>query len=513
MKRFIIFFAAMACALCLPSVATAQNNKPADYSLQDKQQPDAIYRLIREAYLITDTGINYNYRKEITILRNRTLVAYADKGETFITYNPALENLIINECYTIQQDGTRVETPANAFILQLPSNCTDCARFSGLREMAIVHTGMELGCTIVLDYTIQRKSTQLFEKVQLTQDCPVERYEILVEGPRNNTLVHRVNQVVKNNTQTIRVEKQQHFLRVVAHNLEQSYADAYLPAHEEIYPIVSFSNDPRAEAQGNEYALAAPQQWFVYNNQERCSDAQDWLARNAENDPVAYATAIHSYVANHVNYNAIAPALLNYRIASAKETWQSNCGTAADKAQLLSALLRQAGIAAHVENAERVVFNANGTDYYCSPVSKQAPQPVHVTEIKGAIAPEAKTTITDINEDYAKITLSDLSQCPFHLAYLASQRTAPLHVPAMHLETSYNDGLPKGSKILTAPTDVKATGNGWKIISTVKQDGKRLLAKRTLIVDKAINLSGDEYRKFRQALIDWYTAGTITIKK
>ncbi len=512
MKRIIIFFA-VAIALGMPATAMAQNQKPADYSVQDKQQPDAIYRLIRESYRVTDSGTTYNYRKEITILRNRTLVAYADKGETFITYNPAFETLTINECYTIQKDGTRVETPQNAFVLQLPSNCTDCARFSGLREMAIVHTGMELGCTIVLDYTIHRKSTQLFAKVQLTQDCPVERYELTVEVPARQIPIYDLNSVARKNKnidfQTFVNDPQNgtNGFKLVASNLEQSYVDAYLPANEEIYPTISFCNDSRG--------LVAPKHWLSFNNHERCSDAQDWLARNAENDPIAYATVIHSYVVNNVNLNRIDPALLNYKVASAKETWHSNCGTAADKAQLLSSMLRQAGIASHVENAERVIFETNGSSYYCSPISKQAPQQVNVTPIKGAIPQEENTILTDINEDYAKITLKDLSQCPFNPAYLSSQRVAPLQVPAMHLEVSYNVGLPKGSKVLSKmkKIDVFGTDVKWEITSNIKQEGNRLLATRTLIVNEDMNLSGEEYRKFRQALIEWYAAGTITIKK
>ena len=71
-----------------------------------------------------------------------------------------------------------IKTPENAFILQLPSECTDCGRLNDLREVAIVHTALEYNCTIVLDYTLYRKSTCLAERFNLNQDCPVKRYEI-----------------------------------------------------------------------------------------------------------------------------------------------------------------------------------------------------------------------------------------------------------------------------------------------------------------------------------------------
>ena len=142
-------------------------------------QPDAEYNLIRRSYKVNKDGsMDIRYRKEIKLLRNRAITAYADKGETFISYNPSFETLTINECYTIMADGTKVVTPQNAFVLQLPAECTDCGRLNDIREMAIVHTALEYNCTIVLDYTLHRNSSLLVERFNLNQDCPVKRYEI-----------------------------------------------------------------------------------------------------------------------------------------------------------------------------------------------------------------------------------------------------------------------------------------------------------------------------------------------
>ena len=120
-------------------------------SMQATTQPDAVYKLIRKSWKqLPDGSIEIRYRKELTLYRNRAITAYADKGETFIEYNPAFEELVINECYTIRPDGSKVQTPANAFVEQLPSGCADCGRYNGIREMAIVHTGLEYNCTIAV---------------------------------------------------------------------------------------------------------------------------------------------------------------------------------------------------------------------------------------------------------------------------------------------------------------------------------------------------------------------------
>ena len=75
-------------------------------------------------------------------------------GETFIVYDPAYQQLKINESYTRQVDGTIVTTPANAFVEVLPSAAANAPAYNGLKEMVVVHTGLELGATIYLDYTV-----------------------------------------------------------------------------------------------------------------------------------------------------------------------------------------------------------------------------------------------------------------------------------------------------------------------------------------------------------------------
>ena len=79
-------------------------------------------------------------------------------GETFITYNPDFQELIINEAYTIRKDGSKVETPRNAFNPMLPEGCTKCERLNGIRTMVVTHTALEYDAVIVLDYTIRSKN-------------------------------------------------------------------------------------------------------------------------------------------------------------------------------------------------------------------------------------------------------------------------------------------------------------------------------------------------------------------
>lgn len=151
--------------------------------LAQSSQPDAEYLLLRRTYTTNDDGsMDIRFRKEIKLLRNRAVTAYALNGETFIEYNPQSELLTINECYTLTPDGRRVEPRESAYVEQLPSHCADCGRLNHLREMVVVHTGLEEGCTVVLDYTLHRLNSNLYDHFDMMQRYPVRRYEVVVNG-------------------------------------------------------------------------------------------------------------------------------------------------------------------------------------------------------------------------------------------------------------------------------------------------------------------------------------------
>ena len=94
------------------------------------QQPDAIYKLLRYEWTVNADGTtDYHYRHEVQILRNRALTAYADKGETFVVYNPDIEELTVNEVYTLQK-GNRIKeclvvsTGKNCFLAQIKGDAS-----------------------------------------------------------------------------------------------------------------------------------------------------------------------------------------------------------------------------------------------------------------------------------------------------------------------------------------------------------------------------------------------------
>lgn len=442
---------------------------------QNYGQPDAEYLLIRRSYKTYPNGsMDIRYRKEIKLIRNRAITAYADKGETFITFNPAFENVKINEAYTIMADGTRVETPSNAFVLQLPSECTDCGRYSGIRELAIVHTALEYNCTIVLDYTIQRKSALLSEMFDLNQDCPVRRYEIRYADGHTQIL----------------------------EDLPQTVNDPYMPAKKGYDVMFQLGDKP------------------VYTAESGLALARNLLASLKKDDDLATIAAIRDWVVDDVHLNPINPARVNYVMTPASEVYLSNCGTYIDKTGLLAALLGEAGYPAKIIDNSISVFGdkplevevtVGGQAYRLSATQKGAllTNAQREAKEKKGIEPVYIDRALEWKPDtlvdgYYRFTLPEESVgLKINPALLAPHRTSDLQASTASEFYHYTIDLPKGVKLLGDEIDIDySIPNVGAVSVIVKQKGTKLLITRRLNLRKNVVTSA-EYASFRRIMTDW----------
>ena len=89
-----------------------------------------------------------------------------------------------------------MKTPDNAFVEVLPAAAANAPAFNALREMVVVHTGLELGATVNLDYSITSKPGYLPEINvcrQLEQSSPVKEYEISITVPQGQRLEYSLD--------------------------------------------------------------------------------------------------------------------------------------------------------------------------------------------------------------------------------------------------------------------------------------------------------------------------------
>ena len=155
---------------------------------------EAEYKKLSKTYTLNADGSQeFRYTMELTLFThtamNRTY------GESFIVYNPMFQELKIHSSYTKQKDGTIIQTPDNAFVEVLPRQAADAPAFNHLKEMVVVHTGLELGATIYLDYSVTSKPGYLPELdicEAVAQTSPVKDYTIIINAPENKPLFHNV---------------------------------------------------------------------------------------------------------------------------------------------------------------------------------------------------------------------------------------------------------------------------------------------------------------------------------
>lgn len=303
---------------------------------------DAEFNLIKKEYVVNKDGsIDYTYRKELKLLSLRSF--FSIYGETFIVYNPDYQTLKINEAYTLRADGSKVETPANAFNEVLPSSCADCARYNNMKEMVVTHTALEYNATIVLDYTIHSEpkfNKELMDVIEFVEYSPVKEYDVTVSVPKTMEIRERMLNLRLGATITENDNFKQYHWNIK--NLKQSYAEPYLPNDKDLYPVLVFTT---AKDMTKAYFSFVNQNAFINMNIPESKETINQII-GEKGGEFKNILAIRDYVVDNVVTNSISIKYNNYVLADASTTWKANCGNEAEKAVLLCAMLNEAGYSA-----------------------------------------------------------------------------------------------------------------------------------------------------------------------
>lgn len=295
-------------------------------------RPEAEFRkLSRTHVLYPDGSQEMRVRKELTLYTHAAMNSLY--GETFVVYDPSCQELVVHESYTRQADGTVVRTPANAFVDVLPAAAAGAPAYNGLRETVIVHTGLELGATIVLDYSVKtrpgaRPALDVYEPV--AELSPIREYTcalvVPADAPLHYELINgdarpriRETDGMKSVTWTLRnVPARPRFLALseAAGNRMAIAATTYASPADRMAVLAA--------------AFPAPGNAAL---QQRCTDLTD-------SDP---ASAVDAYV-RELGDCGVTPALTGGRIRPVEATMASAYGTAAEKAALAAGLRQAAGL-------------------------------------------------------------------------------------------------------------------------------------------------------------------------
>lgn len=526
---------------------------------------EAEYKKLAKTWTLNADGSQeFRYNMELTLFTHTAM--NGTYGESFIVYNPQYQELKINSSYTKQKDGTIIKTPDNAFVEVLPRNAADAPAYNHLKEMVVVHTGLELGATIYLDYTVTSKpgylpEVDVFE--ELLQSSPAKEYTLTIVTPEAKELVY----TLANNPAKASV-KQSGGTRTTTWTLRN------LPASSRA-PFVSVRNGDVPFLAATTYASEGEALATLFKQFNPAGDPQlttlaESLTEGKDKDEEKLQ-AILEYTTNHVASNMLTLDQTGYRLRPADAVMSTAYGTEAEKANLLAGLLAGAGfkaepMATYQAHAEKglalkaidqllVSCMVNGEMYLFSPYSTRRPQTVNFDRtplfslttgqpvaiavpqdyrIKSDIAVRFKdgkvTTSTkesvgkalrpyfteansksdrtaslEVENGFATISLPDAVQGFSHLpyGYLNSQRKENLLIPRPVSEVyTYTIECPDNMELRTPETDKTISNAAGKLTISVKKNGRTATVTRSLELNKQLYTPA-EYKELRRLLTEW----------
>ena len=526
---------------------------------------EAEYKKLAKTWTLNADGSQeFRYDMELTLFTHTAM--NGTYGESFIVYNPQYQELKINSSYTKQKDGTIIKTPDNAFVEVLPRNAVDAPAYNHLKEMVVVHTGLELGATIYLDYTVTSKpgylpEVDIFE--ELLQSSPVKEYTLTIVIPEAKELAYTLT----NNPAKASVKRS-------GGTCTTSWTLRNLPASSRA-PFVYVKNGDVPFLAATTYAsegeaLATLLKQFNPSGDPQLTTLAESLTEGEKKDEDKLE-AILEYTTNHIANNGLTLDQTGYRLRPADAVMSTAYGTEVEKANLLAGLLDGAGFKAEpmatyqayadkglalkavdqlfvscMVNGELYLFSTSSThrpqtvNFDRTPLfSLQTGKPVAIavpqdyliksdiavrfkdgkvtTSTKESVGKELMPYFTTGNSEneqtaplkvengYATISLPDARYGFFHLpyGYLNSQRKENLLIPRPVNEVyTYTIECPENMELRTPETDKTIRNAAGSLTISVKKNGRTATVTRSLELNKQLYTPA-EYKELRQLLTEW----------
>lgn len=322
--------------------------------LPAKAASEAEFRKLSKTYTLrADGSQEVRVQKELTLFTHAAMNSLY--GETFIVYDPDFQKLEIHESYTRQKDGNVIKTPANALVEVLPSAAANAPAYNRLKEMVVVHTGLELGATIVLDYSIVSKAGYLPELdvcCPVKELSPIKEYTFRLNVPAGKAVHYELLNAsakpaitqgsgMKTFTWTLKDVKP----RPYAYPSARGAMGQVQAVSSGMMPVFIASTWPRYDE-----ALKSLKAQFQPGSHSIIEAKVAELTRGIEGNPQAIRNAIAGYMTELYQLGRCGVSLqeAGYRLRPASEVIRSAYGTQAELVNLDVTLQQTAGLEAEV---------------------------------------------------------------------------------------------------------------------------------------------------------------------
>lgn len=296
---------------------------------------DAEFVKLTKTYTLNEDGsMSYRYYKELKLLTHSAFNRFY--GETFVIFDPDFQELTINESYTIMADGKRVDAPDNAFNEVLPRGAAHSATFNNLREMVITHTGLELGATIYLDYTLTTKKgfwPALMGNEIIQETSPVSEMEIKFQVPSDVELQHKMLNLRTGPEVMVKGSQKEYTWKFKG--LKASAKESFQGDSPGI-PRLSFSTEQKTAVVLD---WVMNQKAFDFTANE---DMMKFVDDQRDSDEILTMLSIQEEVVNNIKYDRVPMSWVGFKVRTPVEIWESNGGNQLEKAVLLASLLKLA---------------------------------------------------------------------------------------------------------------------------------------------------------------------------
>ena len=304
------------------------------------EDAEAVFeKIVKEYILNADGSMDFRCVKQLKLQSYMSFNRLY--GETFIIYNTDFQTLKINEAYTIMADSTKVITPPNAFNEVLPFEAAHSAADNFLREMVVTHTGLEIGATIYLDYTISSLPgfmPALMGNEIIQESSPVQEMDVVVKVPADVELYFKMFNL--RTAPEIMILGSQKVYTWKFAGIKAAPQENYKPKFLENVPRLTFSMVDKVE---NVISYLTSQPAFDLVLSDKMIAFADTI-RKQSSDEITVLTNIQKEVTENIATNRTSLKYSGFRVRTPEETWQSNGGTELEKAILLSALLNRVNI-------------------------------------------------------------------------------------------------------------------------------------------------------------------------
>lgn len=434
-------------------------------ALTAQATPEARFGKLSKTYTLhADGSQELRVQKELTLYTHAAMNSLY--GETFIVYNPQYQQLEIHDSYTQQKDGTIIRTPANAFVEVLPSAAANAPAYNGLKEMVVVHTGLELGATICLDYSIKSRAGYLPELdicCPIKELSPIDEFTFRIEVPEGKTLHYellnasaRPAEANKDGMKSITWKLKNVEPRPYSYPSLRSSLGLVQQAASGMMPVLVASTWTNYAD-----ALKALTRQFAAGDRTVVENKLTELKQVAQKDSTDLRTAIAAYMDGLYRSNQCKVSLgeAGYRLRPASEVIRSAYGTQAELVNLDVTLQKAAGLKAEVAVCalRPSVADNCGLGSIVSVVAKSDATPKGVA-LQG----------TEEARLQSYMTVTDLQAQPLELPFRSIQGTQQ---DVLEVKADNSQSLPNGWQIVSLkPTSVALPLYAYAVNTTIREN-------------------------------------------